>query len=125
MRNRGFKNVALRTVEVGILAIFIWLLLWLLSQGPIYGIWIVGIIVSVITFLVCRYHGWLFVFVLPLSFVFFLFGIEDGSLKVQGISELQANRVMFLHFVAALVLMWTASLIGTIVWWRTSVKSKK
>lgn len=110
MQSRRLKNIAVRIVGFGALVA----LLWLWSRGPIYGIWIFGLLLGVGAFLACRRQGWLFVFVLPLSFVAFLFGVEDGSFKLRGISELYENRAVFLHFVAALVLVWSASLIGAL-----------
>jgi len=73
--------------------------------------------------MVCQRQGWLLLFVIPLSFVIFLLGFEDGSFALRGISEIFENRTVFLNFAAALVLVWGASLIGAIIWW--GIKSKK
>ena len=96
--------------------------LWMYSLGPIYSIWIFGVLLSGGAFFACRHQGWLLPFVIPLSVFVFLLGFEDGSFGLRGVSDLYENQTVFFHFVAALLLVWASSVLGAVKWWTTKGK---
>jgi hypothetical protein len=120
MTSTTAKNISMRVLYFTAIAGALWL--W--SLGPIYGIWILGVLLSAGAFFACRRQGWLLLFVVPLSVFVFLFGFEDGSFKLHGISELYKNQTVFFHLVAALLVVWAGSLFGAVKWWASKRKSQ-
>lgn len=98
-------------------------MVWLMSRQPLFGFWGVAVIMAVAAFFVSRRAGWLALFVVPLSLVVLLWGLED-SFGMQGISALLGDRTLSLHFLAAQFVVWGASLLGAMIWRKGDARTR-